>query len=113
MGEMVERLARKFDPDLWERIDADILAGRWLDSAHRARAAALNRARDAITELREPTEAMAKQGSRGWLNVLDRTDCGKESERYTRAAARTWNAMIDAALSQPNPPDQAAEKRRA
>lgn len=66
---MVERVARAIDPDLWTTIDSDSYA--WSDK-ERMREGSLNRARSGLEELRKPTEAMPMQAtsSTRWGRVV-------------------------------------------
>jgi hypothetical protein len=76
---MIERVARAYEPSLWRQIDSDLNARVRLTAANSARRASLDRARSAIAAMREPADE----------------DFGGEFGTEPRAM---FTRMIDAAL---------------
>lgn len=100
MGEqtMIEKVSRAFDPIQWAKIDQDFAAVQPAEAAARARADLLKRTYDALTVLREPTEAMiaAYDGPHG--------EAEYGLKMYHADFIRdVMNALIDAALAGPTP----------
>lgn len=93
MTDMVERLARKLEPQAW----AALGTGDTLAYANR-RKSSLRKAMLCIEELREPTVEMLIAAQEEWMCVRAAEERGDF----------IWRAMIDAALTLP-PADRGTE----
>lgn len=91
MSEMVERVARMLEPELWGRIDLDLASRTPSTAAVNARAAELEKVKRAIASMREPTGAM--------LDAVQVPGIpGPRLHRHDNKSA--YQAMIDAALEE-------------
>lgn len=86
MTDIVERLARKLEPQAW----AALGTGDTLAYANR-RKSSVRKAMLCIEEMREPTVEMLVAAQEEWMCVRAAEERGDF----------IWRAMIDAALSQP------------
>ena len=91
MSEMIERVAMAIAADIEDGFPR-FTQQRWDELTELSRAAMRQRARVAITAMREPTEAMINVdvplGGYGWSD----NDC------YSADPAQVWQAMVDEAL---------------
>lgn len=105
MSEMIERVARAINPDIWRKFDERAKRKGWTaaekaqEQAERASgtgllAFSLRHARAAIEAMREPTEAML--GAHEAVCVFRSQD---EREDYRDNLREAWATMIDAALA--------------
>lgn len=94
MSEVIERLARKLEPQAWSALGI----GDTLAYANR-RKSSLRKAKLCIEELREPTVEMLVAAQEEWMCVRAAEERGDF----------IWRAMIDAALSLP-PADCGGER---
>jgi hypothetical protein len=88
--EMVERIARKIDPDIWadfDRIAKDV----GVATASHDRRLSIKKARQILEEMRKPTGNMIDMAARTWI---------RENGGMEMAPNIMWRAMIDAALKE-------------
>ncbi len=97
MDEMVERVARAYDPVGWA----------WYDSApadHPAKpvflADKIGRMKTAIEAMREPTGAMQAMGRDVLATWLPRGELSRAPDNQWHPSNEIWRAMIDAALGE-------------
>jgi hypothetical protein len=99
MSEMVERMARAYDPELWAQIDEDLQEGRHVRPARLARDKSLRQARAAIAAMRDPTEAMIMAWVRNSADSVRPTATPDNVWPDDRLAAiAAWKMFIDEAL---------------
>lgn len=92
--EMIERVARAFEPTIWEiphfLADGSAIQKRYIDDRQKR---SLEKARAAIQAMREPTEAMLEAGHEVVAGFYTRGyDCP--------AFEDSWRAAIDAILKE-------------
>lgn len=83
MSEMIERVARALDPDMWQAMDS----GSHMPTS---KALSLSHARAAIEAMRTPAEAMVHAGIDAWT-------------KSPMAVSTQYTAMIAAALQETKP----------